>query len=182
MGRPVPITHHATPRCVVTLWDMGEGKYYVSILLEVRPPVENLRTDPVPYAEAMAAYQALVALVGGGGPDDSDESDIIAAGRRVPFVQTGMIVHPDDCLNCERGGHPLWCSPIVSNIRDDDERWGMTATLLYRTGEVREEPCQELRRRWRLARDFDQTRVYTGRWGAVPRGGVWPVAEVEEWA
>lgn len=42
------------------------------------------------------------------------------------------------------------------------------------------EPCDELRRRWRMARDFDQNRVYTGRWGAIPRGAVWPVAEVNE--
>ena len=31
-----------------------------------------------------------------------------------------------------------------------------------------------------LARDFDQGRVYTGRWGTIPRGSVWPVAEVNE--
>ena len=46
--------------------------------------------------------------------------------------------------------------------------------------DTREEPCDELRRRWRLSRDFDQGRVYTGRWGAIPRGSVWPVAEVNE--
>jgi hypothetical protein len=110
------------------------------------------------------------------------ESDIIVAGRHVPFVQVGMIVHPDDCLNCERDGSPLWCSALVCDIRDDDETAGsgMVATLLFRNGERREELCVELRRRWRLARDFDQTRVYTGRWGAIPRGSVWPVAEVNE--
>ena len=111
-----------------------------------------------------------------------DETDIIIAGRQVPFVQVGMIVHPDDCLNCERDGSPLWCSALVCDIHDDDEtaRFGMMATLLFRNGERREEPCDELRRRWRLARDFDQGRVYTGRWGAIPRGSVWPVAEVNE--
>lgn len=114
--------------------------------------------------------------------DDYDEPDIIMAAARVPFVQTGMIVHPDDCLNCGRDGHPLFCSPIVSDLRDDDEPRGMTAILLYRTGESREEPCAELRRRWRLARDFDQTRVYTGRWGTAPRGEVWPIAEIEDGA
>lgn len=114
---------------------------------------------------------------------EDDESDIIIiAGRQVPFVQVGMIVHPDDCLNCERGGNPLWCSALVCDIHDDDEtaRFGMMATLLFRNGERREEPCAELRRRWRMARDFDQNRVYTGRWGATPRGSVWPVAEVNE--
>lgn len=113
---------------------------------------------------------------------EDDESDIIIAGRQVPFVQVGMIVHPDDCLNCERDGNPLWCSALVCDIHDDDEtaRFGMMATLLFRNGERREEPCDELRRRWRLARDFDQARVYTGRWGATPRGSVWPVAEVNE--
>ena len=113
---------------------------------------------------------------------EDDESDIIIAGRQVPFVQVGMIVHPDDCLNCERDGNPLWCSALVCDIHDDDEtaRFGMMATLLFRNGERREEPCDELRRRWRLARDFDQNRVYTGRWGATPRGSVWPVAEVNE--
>lgn len=111
-----------------------------------------------------------------------DETDIIIAGRQVPFVQVGMIVHPDDCLNCERDGSLLWCSALVCDIHDDDEtaRFGMMATLLFRNGERREEPCDELRRRWRLARDFDQGRVYTGRWGAIPRGSVWPVAEVNE--
>ena len=111
-----------------------------------------------------------------------EESDIIIAGRQVPFVQVGMIVHPDDCLNSERDGSPLWCSALVCDIHDDDEtaRFGMMATLLFRNGERREEPCDELRRRWRLARDFDQARVYTGRWGAIPRGSVWPVAEVCE--
>ncbi len=114
--------------------------------------------------------------------DDAEESDIIIAGRQVPFVQVGMIVHPDDCLNCERDGNPLWCSALVCDIHDDDEtaRFGMMATLLFRNGERREEPCDELRRRWRMARDFDQNRVYTGRWGAIPRGAVWPVAEVNE--
>jgi len=113
---------------------------------------------------------------------EDDESDIVIAGRQVPFVQVGMIVHPDDCLNCERDGNPLWCSALVCDIHDDDEtaRFGMMATLLFRNGERREEPCDELRRRWRMARDFDQTRVYTGRWGAIPRGSVWPVAEVNE--
>lgn len=115
-------------------------------------------------------------------PEDDEESDIIIAGRQVPFVQVGMIVHPDDCLNCERDGSPLWCSALVCDINDDDEtaRFGMMATLLFRNGERREEPCDELRRRWRLARDFDQGRVYTGRWGTIPRGSVWPVAEVNE--
>ena len=114
--------------------------------------------------------------------DACGESDIIIAGRQVPFVQVGMIVHPDDCLNCERDGSPLWCSALVCDIHDDDEtaRFGMMATLLFRNGERREEPCAELRRRWRMARDFDQNRVYTGRWGATPRGSVWPVAEVNE--
>ena len=114
--------------------------------------------------------------------EDDEESDIVIAGRQVPFVQVGMIVHPDDCLNCERGGSTLWCSALVCDIHDDDEtaRFGMMATLLFRNGERREEPCDELRRRWRMARDFDQTRVYTGRWGAIPRGSVWPVAEVNE--
>ena len=114
--------------------------------------------------------------------EDDEESDIVIAGRQVPFVQVGMIVHPDDCLNCERDGSPLWCSALVCDIHDDDEtaRFGMMATLLFRNGERREEPCDELRRRWRLARDFDQGRVYTGRWGAIPRGSVWPVAEVNE--
>lgn len=113
---------------------------------------------------------------------DGVESDIIIAGRQVPFVQVGMIVHPDDCLNCERDGNPLWCSALVCDIHDDDEtaRFGMMATLLFRNGERREVPCDELRRHWRMARDFDQTRVYTGRWGAIPRGSVWPVAEVNE--
>ena len=113
---------------------------------------------------------------------EDDESDIVIAGRQVPFVQVGMIVHPDDCLNCERDGNPLWCSALVCDIHDDDEtaRFGMMATLLFRNGERREEPCDELRRRWRMARDFDQTRVYTGRWGVIPRGSVWPVAEVNE--
>lgn len=112
----------------------------------------------------------------------SEFRDIIIAGRQVPFVQVGMIVHPDDCLNCERDGNPLWCSALVCDIHDDDEtaRFGMMATLLFRNGERREEPCNELRRRWRLARDFDQSRVYTGRWGATPRGSVWPVAEVSK--
>lgn len=114
--------------------------------------------------------------------EEDEESDIIIAGRQVPFVQVGMIVHPDDCLNCERDGSPLWCSALVCDIHDDDEtaRFGMMATLLFRNGERREEPCDELRRRWRLARDFDQGRVYTGRWGIIPRGSVWPVAEVNE--
>jgi len=114
--------------------------------------------------------------------EGDDETDIIIAGRQVPFVQVGMIVHPDDCLNCERDGSPLWCSALVCDIHDDDEtaRFGMMATLLFRNSERREEPCDELRRRWRLARDFDQGRVYTGRWGAIPRGSVWPVAEVNE--
>jgi hypothetical protein len=114
--------------------------------------------------------------------EGDDETDIIIAGRQVPFVQVGMIVHPDDCLNCERDGSPLWCSALVCDIHDDDEtaRFGMMATLLFRNGERREEPCDELRRRWRLARDFDQGRVYTGRWGTIPRGSVWPVAEVNE--
>ena len=104
-----------------------------------------------------------------------EETDIIIiTGRRVPFVQVGMIVHPDDCLNCERDGSPLWCSALVC----DHDHDGMTATLLFRNGERREEPFDELRRRWRMACDFNQGRVYTGRWGAVPRGSVWPVAEV----
>ena len=114
---------------------------------------------------------------------EDEESDIIIAGRQVPFVQVGMIVHPEDCLNCERDGNPLWCSALVCDIHDDDDetaRFGMMATLLFRNGERREEPCDELRRRWRMARDFDQNRVYTGRWGAIPRGSVWPVAEVNE--
>lgn len=113
---------------------------------------------------------------------EDDESNIIVAGRQVPFVQVGMIVHPNDCLNCERDGNPLWCSALVCDIHDDEEtaRLGMMATLLFRNGERREEPCDELRRRWRMARDFDQSRVYTGRWGATPRGSVWPVAEVNE--
>jgi hypothetical protein len=101
--------------------------------------------------------------------------DIIIAGRQVPFVQVGMIVHPDDCLNCERGGNPLWCSALVCDIHDDDET--MMATLLFRNGERREEPCSELRRRWRMARDFDQNRVYTGRWW---RKSTRMVAEVDE--
>ncbi len=113
---------------------------------------------------------------------NDDGTDIIIAGTRVPFVQVGMIVHPDDCLNCEREGSPLWCSALVCDIRDADETspTGMIATLLFRNGERREEPCYELRRRWRLARDFDQDRVYTGRWGVIPRGSVWPVAEVNK--
>lgn len=112
---------------------------------------------------------------------EDDESNIIVAGRQVPFVQVGMIVHPDDCLNCERDGNPLWCSALVCDIHDDDDTAsGMMATLLFRNGERREEPCDELRRHWRVARDFDQGRVYTGRWGAAPRGSVWPVAEVNE--
>lgn len=115
------------------------------------------------------------------GREEDEESDIIIAGRQVPFVQVGMIVHPDDCLNCEREGSPLWCSALVCDIHDDEiARFGMMATLLFRNGECREERCDELRRRWRLARDFDQTRVYTGRWGTIPRGSVWPVAEVNE--
>lgn len=110
---------------------------------------------------------------------DDDETDIIIAGRQVPFVQVGMIVHPDDCLNCERDSHPmLWCSALVCEMHDDEP--GMVATLLYRDGERREEPCDELRRRWRLARDFDHCRVYTGRWGSTPRGSVWPTTEIEE--
>jgi len=114
--------------------------------------------------------------------EDDEESGIVIAGRRVPFVQVGMIVHSDDCLHCERDGNSLWCAALVCDIHDDDEtaRFGMTATLLFRNGERREEPCNELRRRWRMARDFDQGRVYTGRWGAIPRGSVWPVAEVNE--
>src|SRR5574343_1495388 len=114
---------------------------------------------------------------------EGEESDIIIAGRQVPFVQVGMIVHPDDCLNCERDGSPLWCSALVVYIHDDDEtaRLGMMATLLFRNGERREEPCDELRRRWRLARDFDQARVYTGRWGAIPRGSVWPGGRSGPW-
>ena len=111
---------------------------------------------------------------------EDDESNIIVAGRQVPFVQVGMIVHPDDCLNCERDGNPLWCSALVCDIHDDDETASLMATLLFRNGERREKPCDELRRRWRVARDFDQNRVYTGRWGATPRGSVWPVAEVNE--
>lgn len=114
---------------------------------------------------------------------NDDGTDIIIAGTRVPFVQVGMIVHPDDCLNCERDARPpLWCSALVCDIRDADETspTGMIATLLFRNGERREEPCYELRRRWRLARDFDQDRVYTGRWGVIPRGSVWPVAEVNK--
>ena len=114
--------------------------------------------------------------------EDNEGSDVIIAGRQVPFVQVGMIVHPDDCLNCERDGSPLWCSALVCDIHDDDEtaRFGMMATLLFRNGERREEPCDELRRRWRIARDFDQSRVYTGRWGAAQRGSSWPVAEINE--
>lgn len=113
---------------------------------------------------------------------DDSEFDVIEAGRMVPFVQVGMIVHPDDCLNCEREGSPLWCCWLVADIHDDDEtaRFGMMATLLSRNGDRRDEPCSELRRRFRLARDFDQARVYTGRWKAPGRGNVWPTAEVEE--
>jgi hypothetical protein len=51
------------------------------------------------------------------------------------------------------------------------------ATLLFRNGERRQEPCAELRRRWRMARDFDQNRVYTGRWW---RKSTRMVAEVDE--
>jgi hypothetical protein len=35
---------------------------------------------------------------------EDEDTDIIIAGRQVPFVQVGMIVHPDDCLNCECEG------------------------------------------------------------------------------
>ena len=55
----------------------------------------------------------------------------------------------------------------------------MMATLLFATANAARSR-DELRRRWRMARDFDQNRVYTGRWGAIPRGSVWPVAEVNE--
>ena len=114
--------------------------------------------------------------------EDGEESDIIVVGRQVPFVQVGMIVHPDDCLNCERDGNPLWCSALVCDIHDDDEtaRFGMMATLLFRNGERREEPCDELRRRCFFFIDLDKSVFYTGRWGATPRGSVWPVAEVNE--
>jgi hypothetical protein len=57
---------------------------------------------------------------------EDEESDIVVAGRQVPFVQVGMIVHPDDCLNCERDGNPLWCSALVCDIHDDETaRFGM---------------------------------------------------------
>lgn len=102
---------------------------------------------------------------------------LIAAGSQLPFVQVGMIIHPDDCLNCERDGNPLWCCALVCAIEGGST---LDATLLYRNGERRQEPCTELRRRWRLARDFDAGRVYTGRWGYIPRGSVWPTAEVCE--
>lgn len=106
----------------------------------------------------------------------SEESDVIVDGRRVPFVQVGMIVHADDCLECEHDDSPLWCSALVCDINNETGR----ATLLFRNGFRLDEPCSELRRRWRMAGDFDRTRVYTGRWGAIPRGSVWPVAEVNE--
>lgn len=110
------------------------------------------------------------------------QDDIIPAGSRLPFVSVGMILHPDDCHNCERGGNPTWCSALVRDLHDDDmpARYGDGATLLFRSGEIRDEPVHELRRIWHLARDFDQTRIYTGRWVEAPRESVWPTAEVED--
>ena len=109
--------------------------------------------------------------------EGDDETDIIIAGRQVPFVQVGMIVHPDDCLNCERDGSPL-CSALVCDIHDDDEtaRFGMMATLLFRNGERREEPCDELRRRWRLASRFrsgQSLHLAMGKPSRVGRSGPW---------
>ena len=151
--------------------------------------IDEEGVDVERYDSRAQAESAMISAVSTYGSDDVwyEIACVVArkpnlTGRQVPFVQVGMIVHPDDCLNCERDGSPLWCSALVCDIHDDDEtaRFGMMATLLFRNGERREEPCDELRRRWRLARDFDQGRVYTGRWGAIPRGSVWPVAEVNE--
>lgn len=108
-----------------------------------------------------------------------EEDDIIPAGSRLPFVQTGMIVHPDGCLECGGEGSPTWCSAIVSEISNSGPGTDLVAKLDYR-GIKREQLCSDLRRHFRLARDFDSSKTYTGRWGRIPRGDVWPTAEVEE--
>lgn len=105
------------------------------------------------------------------GEDEDEDEDVIVAGMPLPFVQVGMIVRPDDCQN------PLFCSDctgLVCAMRDDDrDRANMVVTLLFRDGKRRDEWSDVLRRHWRLVRDFDPSRVYTGRWS---RGG--PTAEV----
>ena len=158
---------------------LRDPKFYTA---RTKRAVNSLTIERGPKAESDCDQSRASCPNADPASEGDDETDIIIAGRQVPFVQVGMIVHPDDCLNCERDGSPLWCSALVCDIHDDDEtaRFGMMATLLFRNGERREEPCDELRRRWRLARDFDQGRVYTGRWGAIPRGSVWPGAEVNE--
>lgn len=104
--------------------------------------------------------------------------DLIEEGSLVPFVQTGMIVHSGDCRDCEREGRPLWCSYIVADMYDSE--FGMIAVLTLQTGERLVEFCQEIRRRYRLAQDFDPNRVYTGRWRSPVRGEGKARAEVEE--
>jgi hypothetical protein len=102
-------------------------------------------------------------------PDDP----IIPAGSRLPFVQTGMIVHADDCLH----GNGITCAAIVSALYEESD--GMTATLEYPGGRRRIESCQELRRRYKLTRDFDPNRTYTGRFAPPPKGEVRLSAEIE---
>lgn len=96
-------------------------------------------------------------------------AELLSAGQRLPFVQTGMVVHHEDSPLCE-------CM-IVSEIWDSDD--GMQATVLSRFGEPGVISCRDLRHAFRLARDFDQLLTYTGRWGRMPRGTVVPEAEVE---
>lgn len=104
---------------------------------------------------------------------DYEHDDIITTGSRLPFVQVGMVIHPEDCHNCERGGNAYYCCALVCEMHDSDS--GMDATLRFRNGRRIEVECRELRQHWRLLRDFDQTRVYTGRWSRLAM-----TAEVEE--
>jgi hypothetical protein len=112
----------------------------------------------------------------------SEEDDIIPATRRVPFVEVRMIVHKDYCRSCFRDivgpdrTYPLQCQALVSRIQESEMTDGKEAVLLYSDGTSRVEICSELRRNWRLAQNFDQSKDYTGNWWKL---GANPVAEVK---
>ena len=104
--------------------------------------------------------------------NDNEEIEFVAAGFRPPFVQVGMIVHPDDCPHCDGRGNQKWCSLIVRDIIDYDDN-EMMAILFLRAEMAARVLCQTVRSKYRLVKDFDATKVYTGYWRM-------DTAEVEE--
>lgn len=98
--------------------------------------------------------------------EDLDQvGSVIVTGSAPPFVQTGMILHKAECEHCVGGKPDEHCIFIVSDMYEQGDG-SMVATLTPPAFYVakRTATCTELRKDWRLFRDFDSDRLYTGRW------------------